>query len=165
MSVLICYDGSPSARNAILSAADALGPCEATLLHLWNPPIDVLPDSFGYTRDHSDVSTRELTSRSEQRAREIAEEGRQLAHDHGLTADPLVRPIAATAWETVLEVADERDSSIIIVGAHPRGRPGPSLSSVSAAILEHSSRPVLVIPMQTPHEDGAGSGTAVSQRV
>ena len=48
MSLLLCYDGSPSAKHAITVAHATLGHKPLTLLHVFNPPEEVLADAFGF---------------------------------------------------------------------------------------------------------------------
>ncbi len=46
MPVLICYDGSPSAKRAITVAQATLGTDDVILLHIWESPVAVLADAF-----------------------------------------------------------------------------------------------------------------------
>ena len=48
MSLLLCYDGSPSAKHAITVAHATLGHKPLTLLHVFNPPEEVLADASGF---------------------------------------------------------------------------------------------------------------------
>ena len=46
--ILLAYDGSESAKHAIRRAHEVLGHLPATVLHVWNPPVEfVTPDPFG----------------------------------------------------------------------------------------------------------------------
>ena len=66
------------------------------------------------------------------------------AHQHGVAAQFLI-------WEgepgpSVSEAADAEDADVVIVGSHDRGPVGRRLlGSVSSYVVEHSSRPVIVI--------------------
>jgi hypothetical protein len=45
--VLLCYDGSPTAKRAVSIAHEVLGDTRATVLHVWQPPGEFLsPDWF-----------------------------------------------------------------------------------------------------------------------
>jgi len=147
MSVLVCYDGSPSARNAIANVATLLPQRTVTLLHVWNPPLAILPDSFSDKQGPAGPSTKELNELSEKRAGEILEDGRLLAQQHGIEAHTLTAANESSLTDTILRVADEQDSAVIVLGAHPHGTPGPSLESTSAAVFARSHRAVLVVPM------------------
>lgn len=152
MSVLICYDGSPSARYAVEHAAEAMAQAvcsrnDVTLLHVWHEPEGVPADSFCYREDSASPTGERLIYLAEGAAEETIEAGRQLALAHGLVAHTLLACETGSIAATILRVADERDSSLIVVGAHTRGQPGPTLESTSAALVATSPRPVLVIPM------------------
>ncbi len=50
-------------------------------------------------------------------------------------------------WETILTVADERDAEAIVVGRRGVSRlESVLMGSVSNGLVQHSSRPVLVMP-------------------
>ncbi|MGC9220840.1 MAG: universal stress protein [Solirubrobacteraceae bacterium] len=145
-NVLICYDGSPSARTAVAQASSLMCHRKVTLLHVWNPVAVAVTDSSDFSHDHLSLSDEQLNELTRRRAKEIAEEGRELGIDHGLEVNTLVAGNEGSEWETILRIADERDASLIVLGARERGVPGPTLNSVSTEVLEHSTRPVLVIP-------------------
>lgn len=152
MSVLICYDGSPSARYAVENAAHAMAQAvcsrnDVTLLHVWHEPEGVPADSFCYREDSASPTGERLIYLAEGAAEETIEAGRQLAMEHGIMPHTLLACETVSVAATILRVANERDSSLIVVGAHMRGMPGPTLESTSVALVATSSRPVLVIPM------------------
>ncbi len=151
MSVLICYDGSPSAKLAVASAAAIIARAgvprdDVTLLHVWHEPRPAT-DSFSYRGDPQTVPSEKLIDRAANDARELLEAGRHLAIEHGLTPAVLTAPKQVSVAATILRVAEQQNSSLIVLGAHPHGTPGPTLDSVSAAVIAASTRPVLVIPM------------------
>lgn len=153
MSVLICYDGSPSARLAVVRAAATLSQAalphhDVTLLHVWNEPRPAT-DSFSYREDPHALTAEHLVDMAQVRARELVEAGRRLAAEHGLMPKTLIASNQESVPATILRVADQQDSSLIVLGAHPHGTPGPTLDSVSTAVIAASQRPVLVIPMTT----------------
>jgi nucleotide-binding universal stress UspA family protein len=54
-----------------------------------------------------------------------------------------------TVWRAILDIADEQDAAVVVVGA--RGASGLSsalLGSVSYGLVHNSDRPVLVVPPQ-----------------
>lgn len=146
MSVLLCYDGSPSARNAIATAVNTLRDAEVTLLHVWPRPVPFLSDSFSDAGIQVDTTIANLNAQAVARAEQIVADGRRLAAELCLDVDTRLAPSTGRDWETILATADELDSDMIVVGAHPRGTPGPSLDSTSEQVVEHSHRPVLVVP-------------------
>jgi len=166
MSILICYDGSPSAQYALAQAADSISQAapqhdDVTLLHVWNEPLQAPADSFSYRADPTGPSAERLVDVEQGRAYSRIEEGRALATEHGLAAHTLIASNVSTVAATILRIADEQDSSLIVVGAHQRGTPGPSLESTSGAVIANSSRPVLVIPLAKSVAGGPlATGTA-----
>ncbi len=66
--------------------------------------------------------------------------------------------LASCTWEGIVDIADQLDSPLIVVGTRAPS-PGRELltGSVSHEIVRHAGRPVLVVP--PPHET-AREGTA-----
>jgi nucleotide-binding universal stress UspA family protein len=146
MSILICYDGSPSAKHAVTVAHATLGHEAATLLHVWNPPA-VVGDSFGLSSPPSGPSIVELERFAVERGQVIAEEGEQLARRLGLAVEARLVRSETAVWSTILEVAAETDAELVVIGT--RGATAVQshlLGSVSNAVVHHSERPVLVVP-------------------
>lgn len=152
MSILICYDDSDSARRALGVARRTLGHQRATLLHVYRAPEAVLADAFS-TRSTDPatgpVSQDRLESLAAKRAQEILDAGRALAPDLDAELDFEAREAASDAplWQAILDVAEELDADVIVTGARgPRTEADERLGSVSAGLLHHSRRPVLVVP-------------------
>ena len=54
--------------------------------------------------------------------------------------------IGTPVWQRIVEVAGERDASLIVLGSHRRsGLTGHLLGSVAAAVVKHSASSVLVV--------------------
>jgi nucleotide-binding universal stress UspA family protein len=150
MSIVVCYDGSPSSKSAVVKAASVIGHEHAVLLHVWNPPERVLADAFS-TRDIPGPPYAELESQVRERAQEIAEQGRALAVEHGLDAEARDEPNATNIWRTILDVAGREDAKLIVVGTHSgTAVQDGSLGSVSNALAHHSDRAVLIVPAGDP---------------
>ncbi len=145
--ILLCYDGSDDARTAISCAAALLSPHHATVLTIWEGLDEVLARTRGGAASTA-LQIEEIDAAGEQAALARAQEGVELARQAGLRAEPRVKKRAGAVWETILAVADDLDASAIVLGT--RGRTGlrALLGSVSHAVLQHASRPVLVIPSE-----------------
>jgi nucleotide-binding universal stress UspA family protein len=144
--ILLCYDGSPSAKHAIAVAQGAFGPKPATLLHVWSPPFPAA-DSFGVAAAPTGPSLVELEQFALERAQAIAQQGLELARGLGLSAETRVERSDTSAWRTIIDVADNLNADLIVVGT--RGVTAVQsalLGSVSNAVVHHSARPVLVVP-------------------
>lgn len=106
--LLLCYDGSASAKHAISVVQDTLAHVPVTLLHVWNPPPEFLAAApFGSTSSSRGPSATELERLSLERAQEIAHEGHELALNHGLTVETRTERAEASVWQTILNVAEE----------------------------------------------------------
>lgn len=147
MPILICYDGSSSAKHAVTVASATLGHGQAILLHVWNPPQAVLADSFGIQENSPGPSMDQLEHWARERAEQIAEGGRGLAHELGLTVDVRVERSSTAVWQAILDVAAETGAELIVIGTHGRTAVQSALlGSVSNAVVHHSKLPVLVVP-------------------
>lgn len=146
MSVLICYDGSPSAKEAICVAEATLSKDSIVLLHVWNPPA-FLADAFSDPGIAADTPVADLEQLALERARTIAAEGRALARTRGLEVDVRLERNDSSVWSTILDVAGDTGAELIVIGT--RGRTAVQsalLGSVSGAVVHHAERPVLVVP-------------------
>jgi len=154
MPVLICYDGSASAQRALSVAASALDGAPAVLLNIWNPPQRVLADSFGLNESPVGPSYAELERLSQERAAEILSDGETRAGRLDFPVTSRQEPNRSSVWQTILEVADEVDATLIVAGTHgSTAVQSGLLGSVSNALVHHAHRPVLLVPSP----DGAGS--------
>jgi nucleotide-binding universal stress UspA family protein len=141
--VLICYDRSAAARHAIATAGSLMPGHRAVVLHVW-APIAVLFGPYALAvppraDDDSALAEAALT---------VAREGANLACEAGLDAIPDAVPGSFNGtWHDILDVADQHDASLIVVGA--RGLSALRsllLGSVSHGVVQHSHHPVLVVP-------------------
>ena len=142
--ILICYDGSPDAQRAIDAAAVLFADRRAVVLDVASP----------LTAAESDAALGPLTSDFDELNTEAALEGAQagteIARSAGLTAEARA-DLGAPAWEGVVEVADDIDAAVIVIGS--RGLKGVSKlvrGSLSHELAEHAGRPVLIVPPPQP---------------
>ena len=144
--ILLCYDGSPSAKRAIAVTRSTIGSNLATVLHVWNPPEEFLAAApFGDAPAQPLVA--ELERHARERAQEIAREGHALAQGLELTQQPRVERSDGAVWRTILHVADDLDAELIVIGTHGATVVQSNLlGSVSNAVIHHSERPLLVVP-------------------
>ena len=138
--VVFAYDGSDLAKAAIAEAGRQLrAGRQALVLTVWQP------FNVGF------VTARELkldaAAADEVRAaaEQAATQGASLAHAAGFESRSLARE-AATTWKGIVEVADDQDSSLIVLGSHGRsGLADVLIGSVAEAVAAHSRRPVLIV--------------------
>jgi nucleotide-binding universal stress UspA family protein len=146
MSILICYDGSPDSQGAIDTAGELFGGRPATVLTIWEGFTEVLTRT-GAGLAAAPLDFEEIDDANEARAEELAQEGADRARAAGLDAQPLTVGSRATIWETILRQADRTNADAIMLGT--RGLTGVRsmlVGSVSHAVLQHSDRPVIIVP-------------------
>jgi nucleotide-binding universal stress UspA family protein len=147
--VLIAYDGSGGAGDAIRAAARLLPGARASVL---------LVDDVHAAQEHAALAriavpddTLAAAARAHEhtaitRARQRAEHGRRLAELAGMPATAEMWP-GHSPWREIVQAAHELAADVIVTGS--RGRSAFSralLGSTSSAILHHADRPVLVVP-------------------
>jgi nucleotide-binding universal stress UspA family protein len=144
--ILIAYDGSVDAQAAIERAGQLLTGRPATVLTVWERFIDVVTRA-GAGMPVGEVDYEALDRSAEEQARQRADEGARLADQAGLKAQPRVLARETSVAECILAEADDLGAEAIVMGT--RGLTGVKsflLGSVSHAVLQHSDRPVIVIP-------------------
>lgn len=160
---MLCYDSSDLARQAIEESAIVLGRERAVVLTVFESlGSAVLRHATaaktelgrGFKEISHDVVD-ELDSGAAKRAEATAREGADAAAAAGFDAQPLTRRAVAkaaerdtaTIWRAILDVADQEDSAVIVVGSRGLSGLGSALlGSVSYGLLHNSTRPVLVMP-------------------
>lgn len=139
--VLLAYDGTPRAASAIEHAAAELSDHrDALVVCVWQP-VDV-----GFTPVETAHFDADQATEVRRVAQQTAAHGASLATRAGFSAQALAVE-AAPIWKGIVETADEHNASLIVVGPHRRnGLLGHFEGSVAAAVVAHSTTPVLVVP-------------------
>jgi nucleotide-binding universal stress UspA family protein len=138
--VLFAYDGSELARHAIEQASRELIPGRAALvLCVWQPAdVGFLPVGGQHFDAQDAAEVREA-------AEQTAAQGAELARRAGFRAESLTVKASPT-WKGIVEVAADRQATLVVLGSHRRtGILGHLLGSVTAAVMAHSSVSVLVV--------------------
>jgi len=137
--VVIAYDGSDLSRLGIQEAGRLLsGGRRALVVCVWETfDVGFVPvggDSFDAAQAPAVQAAAERT----------AADGASLAKTAGFQADSIAIR-AAPSWKGIVEVADEHDASVIVLGSHGRsGLAGALIGSVAGAVAAHSHRTVLI---------------------
>jgi len=137
--LLFANDGSANANRAIEQGSSLLSARPALVLHVWHSFAAQMPD---YGPDLA----KDIDEVADQHAHSLAHDGAGFATERGLEAEESCLRTEAPVWRGILDVADQREASAIIVGS--RGLTGLSaaLGSVSHGVVQHSQRPVLLVP-------------------
>ncbi|MDO8212156.1 universal stress protein [Conexibacter sp. CPCC 206217] len=138
--VLFAYDGCELAGCAIEQAGKQLASGrDALVLCVWQPA-DVGFVPVG--EQHFDAAN---AAEVHQAAHETAAQGAALAEKAGFRAQILTEEAAPT-WKGIVKVAQERNASLIVLGAHRHGPlAGHFVGSVASAVLAHSETSVLIV--------------------
>jgi nucleotide-binding universal stress UspA family protein len=138
--VVFAYDGSALAKLAIDEAGRQLSPRQTALvLTVWQPfdvgfvPAVELRINAAEIADVRDA------------AEQTAAKGASLAQAAGFEARGAAAE-AAPAWKGIVQVADEHDAKLIVLGSHGRTElAGVLIGSVAQAVAAHSRRTVLIV--------------------
>jgi nucleotide-binding universal stress UspA family protein len=145
MKLLIAYDGSADAKAAVALAGHLFDGSTAVVLTVWDGLAEVVTRASGGVASTFDFD--EINAQCAHRAEERAAEGAGLARAAGLQAETRVAERQDSIARAILHEADAADADMIVVGS--RGLSGVKsllLGSVSRAVLQRASRPVLVAP-------------------
>jgi nucleotide-binding universal stress UspA family protein len=112
---------------------------------VWKPILEaILAVTLGPAPPISDPA--DADERQRRAAVTIAQDGARLAAEAGMKAEPM--PVKATGaiWETIEEVAREKDARLVVCGAGRAGVKSALLDTVPTALVHRGSRPALVVP-------------------
>ncbi|MDE3131807.1 MAG: universal stress protein [Acidobacteriota bacterium] len=147
--VLLAYDGSRDAAAAIATAGRLLGPRQAVVITAWAPaaswvpydPVTVLAAPVERLLAHAagiDDSLRDI-------AQDTLARGVKIARAAGFDAKGRLE--RGRPSQVICDAAEDLGADPIVVGARGAGRiESALLGSVSASVVVHAKRPVLVVP-------------------
>jgi nucleotide-binding universal stress UspA family protein len=156
--VVLAYDGSAAARQAVTEAAELLGSRPMLVVTVWEaglayamPPTP--PDGLTITPMVEPAVAREVDREVHGQAEQLARDGAELARSLGVDAEPLAVPDEGNVPQTILRLARERRAATIVVGS--RGLTGLRArleGSTSKGLLNHAECPILVVhePDESP---------------
>jgi nucleotide-binding universal stress UspA family protein len=154
--VLLCFDGSENAENAIAGAGRLLGHRSAVVItisepiRVWEPydPATILDAPIGKLA----AKALELEEIADEVAQEQVNRGVEVARAAGFDAQG--RVVQGKAWRAICDVADELDAGAIVLGARGLSRVQSALlGSVSATVAVHAGRPVLIVHQRPPQQE------------
>jgi nucleotide-binding universal stress UspA family protein len=146
--ILLCFDGSDDAANAIATAGRQLRERAAVVVTVreatatWElyDPVTIL--DAGLARLGS--KTLGLDEVADEIAREHLQRGVELARAAGFA--PRGEVVSGKPWRAICDAGRRCNAAAIVLGAHGRSHLAAELlGSVSAAVSAHAGRPVFVV--------------------
>ena len=163
--VLIGYDGSPQAKDAIRVAGRLFPGRHALIAHAWAAPMESsYAGSALLATPVDDVQeiAQTLVAMFEAAAADLTAAGVALAAKAGLIAHPLELRSTQRAWRPLEAAAREHRAAVIVVGSRGRGAARSTvLGSVSSGLAHNATIPVLVVRNASdPTRNGRGEERA-----
>ncbi|MCW2724309.1 MAG: hypothetical protein JWN35_1230 [Frankiales bacterium] len=130
--IVIGYDGTATAEQALLQAAALMAPRQALVVVVWEPDrvFEVMAwpaATAGIPLAPLDIrAALEVQQKEAERVQELAARAADRAREAGLEADGLAVADDRTVAETLVRIAREQDSRALVIGA----RPHPSLGEL-----------------------------------
>src|SRR5271163_4477846 len=157
--IVIAYDGSDAARAAVKEAAALFGSRPAIVLTVWEPGLAdfmLMPNTMGtgtMMMPYDPATVQAVDKAAEDHARDIAEDGAQLARAGGLVAEALPVRDAADIADAILETASERGAAAIVIGSRGlKGLKSKMIGSSSSSVLGRSELPVVIVHAPGSHK-------------
>ena len=148
--MLIAFDGSGPARQAMADAAKLLAPHHTIVVTVWEPNLDYMTAAAPPDIAMSPVVEPEAVLSVEQGLREnaerVAHQGAELARSFGLDAEPLAVSDDGDVAHTLVNLAHQHQAAAIVIGS--RGLTGIRArleGSTSKGVLKRAHCPVLVV--------------------
>jgi nucleotide-binding universal stress UspA family protein len=154
--VLIAYDGSHAARQAVADAAEILRSRRVVVVTVWEAGLAYTttampPDGMTMSPMVDPAVALGVDRDIHHQAERVSADGAALATSLGLDAEPLAVPDEGSIPATILDVARSHDAAAIVVGS--RGLSGLRArleGSTSKGLLKHAHCPVIVVHETEP---------------
>lgn len=154
--VVIGYDGSDEAREAVREAATLFGGRRLLVVSVWEPGLAVAmaplgdPTGVGFVPP-SPEEVVAVDRAQHDHASSVADAGAALARELGARAEPLPVPEEARVADTIAALAQEYDAAVVVVGTRGLGAvKARLLGSTSRDLLHRTHLPVLVVRAPQP---------------
>jgi nucleotide-binding universal stress UspA family protein len=140
--VVLCFDGSEGAQNAIRVASTLLGAGRpARLLYVYKPTERSLGVAQGISGGRIDAPVS-----GEADAHAVLDRGVAVAREAGFDVEPLLVAADRKTAAIIAETADELDAPAIVMGQRGHsGLKGAILGSVSRDVVNAFHRPVVIV--------------------
>ena len=149
--VVLGFDGSPASERAVREGGALLAPRVALVVVVWEAGLALaalqLPTAgVGLPPVLIDLRAGlELEDAMRERAERLAQRGAELARQAGLDAEPLVVADEVSVPDTLVRLAQERESQAVLVGARGHGPLAKALlGSTAEGVIRRAPCPVVV---------------------
>ncbi|MEW2541377.1 universal stress protein [Micromonospora chalcea] len=163
--VMVGYDGSPAASAAIEAGALLFPGAHAWIGHLWTPPFasEELRKRLWTGKRNINAFVEAIEREGGREADRLTSVGVMLARAAGWDAEPLVCRSYGGEGLRLAELADEKQTDVLLLGSRGLGGARAVLGSVSDMAVHYSPRPVLVVPhpLLTDEHDALAAGPVV----
>lgn len=145
-TIVVGTDGSPRAGEAVLRAADLAARCGAELhvVSAYKPLNTEAWMSAAVSAGGMAVDLRDLPDPGEGVREHLDGLAERLAADHGIAVTPHVR--AGSAADVLLDVAEQVDADVLVVGNRGMSGARRMLGSVPNTISHHAPCAVMIVP-------------------
>ncbi|WIM67488.1 universal stress protein [Corynebacterium breve] len=145
-SMLIAYDGSDIAEDALRAATALLNAQKVEIITAWEPAARTTARAVSFTGSHQPTIAQEDDPAYDY-ALETCRKGIALAESLGLSAHAHVVEINSTVGQAIVEAAKELNVDVIVSGT--RGISGVRSwfnSSTAENVVQNAHCPVFVVP-------------------
>jgi nucleotide-binding universal stress UspA family protein len=155
--VILAFDGSDDARQAVAEAGPLLGGGHALVVHVWEPfSAEILRNPMIRSPGPLVAQAEEIDAAGLEAAHRLVDEGVRAAREAGFDAEALCIRSENGVWSTIVQLAEERGARAVVIGSRGLSAIRSALlGSVSSKVIHHCSRPVLVMT-----SDGRAAGSA-----
>jgi nucleotide-binding universal stress UspA family protein len=137
--ILVCYDGSPGAEQAVDAAGTLFPGRRAIVLYVW-PGVAAERVRTTSVEGVRDELIEEVRVAARREAAAVADEGTSLARRAGLAAKPLTVETRERVADAIVRIAT------VVIGRPSRTRLGSLLpGSVSRSVVDHCPIPTVVV--------------------
>lgn len=151
-TVIVAYDGSAAAREAVVAAAKLLKGCRILVVTVWEEGLAYMsppaPPTEGLimTQPVDPQVAHDVDVGLHDQAEQMARRGAEMAESLGLEAEPVSVPDAGNVAATLIDQAREQRAAAIVVGSRGLGGIRARLEgSTSKGLLAHAHCPVVVV--------------------
>ncbi len=146
--VIVGYDGSPAAGEAITAATTLVPAARGWITYLWGPPFasERMRRRLWQGARNLDDLIETVEREGKREAERITATGVTLARAAGWEAEALVQRCWGGEGLGIAQAAESVDADLLVVGSRGLGGTDAVLGSVSDMTVHYGSRPVMVVP-------------------